>query len=55
MDAEKIRMSNSKPIHEQLDMLYSKRDAIENLIRCLESYAECLAKSENSQGGSKRC
>ena len=33
-----------KSIHKKLMELYSRRSAVEGLIRCLESYAECQAK-----------
>jgi hypothetical protein len=34
-----------KSVHRQLAELYSRRIAVESLIRCLESYAECQAKN----------
>jgi hypothetical protein len=34
-----------KSIHKKLAELYSRRLAVESLIRCLESYAECQAKN----------
>jgi len=30
---------------KKLEELYSRRTAVESLIRCLESYAECQAKN----------
>ena len=33
-----------KSIHKKLTELYSRRSAVESLIRCLESYAACQAK-----------
>jgi hypothetical protein len=33
-----------KSIHQKLAVLYSRRAAVDSLIRCLESYAECQAK-----------
>jgi uncharacterized membrane protein len=35
-----------KSIHKKLAELYSRRSAVESLIRCLESYAACQAKDE---------
>ena len=34
-----------KSIQKKLEELYSQRSAVESLIRCLETYAECLAKN----------
>jgi hypothetical protein len=36
---------DSKSLHKKLADLYSRRIAVESLIRCLESYAECQAKN----------
>ena len=38
-----------KSINKKLMELYSRRTAVESLIRCLESYAECQAKDESPQ------
>jgi hypothetical protein len=38
---------DAKSIQEKLAELYSRRSAVENLIRCLESYAECQSKNGN--------
>jgi hypothetical protein len=38
-----------KSIYEQLADLYSRRSAVESLIRCLESYAECQARCEGHE------
>ena len=36
----------AKSVDKKLADLYSRRNAVESLIRCLESYAECQAKGE---------
>jgi hypothetical protein len=36
---------NIESLHKKLAELYSRRIAVESLIRCLESYAECQAKN----------
>ena len=38
-----------KSIHKKLTELYSRRSAVESLIRCLESYAACQAKDERRE------
>ena len=38
-----------KSINKKLVELYSQRSAVESLIRCLESYAECQAKDAGPQ------
>lgn len=38
-----------KSIQKKLADLYSRRAAVESLIRCLESYADCRAKHERSE------
>ena len=38
-----------RSIDKELDKLYSRRSTVENLIRCLESYAECQAKGERRE------
>jgi|HubBroStandDraft_1064217.scaffolds.fasta_scaffold22266_3 hypothetical protein len=38
-----------KSVDKQLADLYSRRSAVESLIRCLESYAECQAKNERRE------
>jgi len=35
-----------KLLRKKLAELYSRRSAVENLIRCLESYAACQTKNE---------
>jgi len=40
---------DTKTIHKQLAELYSRRDAVESLIRCLESYAEFIGKGEQAR------
>jgi DNA-binding SARP family transcriptional activator len=37
---------NVKSVHKKLAELYSRRSAVESLIRYLESYAACQAKDE---------
>ena len=34
-----------KSVDQQLAELYTRRLAVQNLIRCLESYAECQVKN----------
>jgi hypothetical protein len=46
---ENISPRNIKSIHKKLAELYARRLAVESLIHCLESYAECQAKSEGRQ------
>ena len=36
-------------IHKKLVELYSRRSAVESLIRCLESYAACQVKNGNHE------
>ena len=38
-----------KSLRKKLADLYSRRDAIESLIRCLEGYAECRARHEGRE------
>ena len=38
-----------KSINKKLVELYSRRSAVESLIRCLEGYAQCQAKGESRQ------
>ena len=44
MGAHQSGPMDLKSIRKQLAELYSRRSAVENLIRCLESYADCQAK-----------
>jgi len=37
--------SDVKSVHKKLAELYSRRTAVERLIQCLESYAECQTKN----------
>jgi hypothetical protein len=43
---ENISPRSTKSIQKKLAELYARRAAVESLIRCLEGYAECQAKSE---------
>jgi hypothetical protein len=49
MGVNNISPRDSKSIHKKLAELYSRRLAVESLIRCLESYAECQAKHERRE------
>jgi hypothetical protein len=40
--------SDAKSIPKKLVELYSRRAAVDDLIRCLESYAACQSKDGNS-------
>jgi len=45
LGADNISLRDGKSVHKQLAELYSRRSAVDSLIRCLESYAACQAKN----------
>jgi hypothetical protein len=46
MHTEKLTANSvQKSVSEKLQELYSRRSAVESLIRSLESYVECQAKN----------
>jgi hypothetical protein len=45
MTNQTIYPRDIKSIQKKLAELYARRSAVENLIRCLEDYAECQAKN----------
>ena len=49
MGVDNTSPRNLKSIQKKLAELYARRLAVESLIRCLESYAECQAKHESRE------